>query len=97
MQIILLSYHEIIDYSRIYRKYKTREAFVHALRDIYVQELLPLIPIGLCGAIYTQASDVEDETNRLLSFDRRVQKLQPEEFLDVSQQLCEAIRKATPL
>ena len=72
-----------------YRTYETREAFVRALRGVYLQEVLPLIPKGLCGAIYTQVSDVEDETNGLLTFDRREQKLRPEEFLDVSRQLCE--------
>ena len=71
-----------------YRKYKTREEFVGALRDVYLREVLPLIPEGLCGAIYTQVSDVEDETNGLLTFDRRVRKVFPEELIDVSQMLC---------
>ena len=74
-----------------YRTYKTREELVRALREVYTREVLPLIPKGLCGAIYTQVSDVEDETNGLLTFDRREKKLRPEEFLDVSRQLCEAI------
>ena len=32
---------------------------------------------GLAGYVYTQLSDVEEETNGLLSFDRRVNKLLP--------------------
>jgi len=60
-----------------------------------VQEVLPLIPKGLCGTVYTQVSDVEDETNGLLTFDRRVHKIRPEEFLDVSRQLCRAIGETT--
>ena len=78
-----------------YRKYKTREELVCALREVYVQEVLPLIPKGLCGTVYTQVSDVEDETNGLLTFDRRVHKIRPEELLDVSRQLCRAIGETT--
>ena len=30
---------------------------------------------GLCGAVYTQVSDIEEETNGLLTYDRKVNKL----------------------
>ena len=55
--------------------------------------MLPLIPQGLCGAIYTQLTDVEDETNGLLTFDRAVQKLRPEELADLSERMQKAIRR----
>lgn len=74
-----------------YRKYTDREAFVRGLRALYEQRVLPLIPQGLCGAIYTQVSDVEDETNGLLTFDRRVQKVRPDELSDISKRLRAAI------
>ena len=45
-----------------------------ALETLYREEILPAVPRGLCGAVYTQLSDVEDETNGLLSYDRRVVK-----------------------
>ncbi|MBQ6621269.1 MAG: glycoside hydrolase family 2 [Mogibacterium sp.] len=70
-----------------YGKYKDRASYVAALRDLYLTQLLPLLPQGLCAAIYTQVSDVEDETNGLLSYDRKVRKVLPEEFLDISEQL----------
>ena len=35
---------------------------------------------GLSGAIYTQLSDVEDETNGLFTYDRRILKLEPGEL-----------------
>ena len=74
-----------------YRKLEGRESYVAALRKLYEEEVLPLIRKGLCGAVYTQVSDVEDETNGLLSFDREVLKLKPEEFRDLSDRLYEAI------
>ena len=53
--------------------------------------MLPLIPRGLCAAVYTQVSDVEDETNGLLTFDRKEAKVRPEEFRDVSERLLAAL------
>ena len=31
--------------------------------------------MGLCATVYTQLSDVEDETNGLLTYDRKVCKV----------------------
>ena len=73
-----------------YGKCESREAFVKAIRRLYTEEVLPLLPRGLCAAVYTQVSDIEDETNGLLTYDRCVQKLMPEEFLDISQKLYHA-------
>ncbi|MBR2296752.1 MAG: hypothetical protein IKA43_05020 [Clostridia bacterium] len=42
---------------------------------------------GRCGAIYTQISDVEDETNGLLTYDRRVLKVTPERMLQIAKML----------
>ena len=33
-----------------------------------------LVEDGLCGAVYTQVSDIEEETNGLLTYDRKVRK-----------------------
>ena len=74
-----------------YRKCKDRESFVRDLRALYEKQLLPLVSRGLCGAIYTQVSDVEDEINGLLSFDRAVEKLRPEEFADLARRLQHAL------
>ena len=70
-----------------YRIFRDRESFVEALQKLYRKQLLPLIPQGLCGAIYTQVSDVEDETNGLLTFDRRLYKVSPEELRLISDEL----------
>ena len=74
-----------------YKKYEDRERFVRDLRSLYLEQVLPLVREGLCAAVYTQVSDVEDETNGLLTFDRKVSKITPEEFRDVSEQLIRAI------
>ena len=75
-----------------YKKFDSREAFTADLLRLYREEILPLIPRGLCAAIYTQVSDVEDETNGLLTFDRAVCKLESETFRPLMDELCAAIR-----
>ena len=82
-----------------YRLCRDREAFVRDLRALYENEVLPLARQGLCGAVYTQLSDVEDETNGLLTFDRAVSKLAPAgakltpaDFADLAPRLQRAVR-----
>ncbi len=58
-----------------YRFFEKQEDFEDALEKLYLDEIVPAVEKGLCGAIYTQVSDIEDETNGLLSYDRRVLKV----------------------
>jgi hypothetical protein len=74
-----------------YRIYKTRADFVRGIRALYAS-LVPLARQGLCGAVYTQVSDVEDETNGLFTFDRAVLKLRPEELNIMASGLRDAVR-----
>ncbi len=69
----------------------TRQDFVTRFCDLYEKQVLPLISKGLCAAVYTQVSDVEEEINGLLTYDRKVEKITPEEFLPISQKLIQAI------
>ena len=75
-----------------YRKYTDREAFFRDLKDLYARQVLPLVLKGLCGAVYTEVSDVEDETNGLLTFDRQEAKVKPEDLSEIAFLLQEAIQ-----
>ena len=72
-----------------YKKFKSREELVLAVKELYERDIVPAIEKGLCAAIYTQLSDVEDETNGILSYDRKVLKIEPEEFLPISEKIFE--------
>ncbi len=61
-----------------YKKFENQGEFENALIDLYENEVIPNVENGLCGAIYTQLSDVEDETNGFLTYDRRVLKVNSE-------------------
>ncbi len=57
-----------------YRTCTDTEGFQRDLTALYMEKVLPAIDRGLCAAIYTQVSDVEDEINGLLTYDRKVCK-----------------------
>ena len=57
-----------------YKKCADKESFTADLENLYTNEILPMIDKGLCASVLTQVSDVEDETNGLLTYDRRVIK-----------------------
>ena len=54
-----------------YKVFRSREAWAAALERLWTEQILPNVEKGLCAAVYTQLSDVEDETNGLLCYDRR--------------------------
>ena len=78
-----------------YKIFTDKEAYKEAIRDLYMHEVLPLVKEGLSASVYTQVSDVEDETNGLLTYDRKACKLKPEEFRDISEMLYEATENIT--
>lgn len=73
-----------------YRKFTDRDSFVAALRGLYT-DLLPLVRSGLSAAVYTQLSDVEEETNGFLTYDRKAKKVAPEELRDLMTALAQAV------
>ncbi len=61
-----------------YKTCKSKEEFQYGITDLYYKVVMPAIrDKGLCAAIYTQVSDVEDEINGLVTYDRRVVKADP--------------------
>lgn len=75
-----------------YRIYKTREEMTNGVRKL-LDELVQLTKKGLCGAIYTQLSDVEDETNGILTYDRAVCKIDESEIADYGAKLQSAVKQ----
>ena len=58
-----------------YRKFSAPAPFIQAMDDLYRKEILPAIEKGLNAAVLTQVSDVEDETNGLVTYDRQIVKV----------------------
>ena len=71
-----------------YRMYDDAAAWMDAVEKLYETEVLPLIQAqGLSAAVYTQLSDVEDEVNGLVTFDRRVCKMDPARMRKINEKL----------
>lgn len=58
-----------------YKKFDTLEDVSKAYKDLYEGQVLPLIEKGLSGVVYTQLSDVEEEVNGLVTYDRKIVKI----------------------
>ena len=70
-----------------YRLFENQQDFENAFEELYLKEIVPNIEKGLCGSIYTQLSDVEDETNGLLTYDRKCVKVNKERMQKIAEKL----------
>lgn len=74
-----------------YKLFETREAFEDAFLRLYDEEVRAAIINGASGFIYTQVSDVEDETNGVMTYDRQVKKLDAARVLPLMKELATLI------
>lgn len=61
-----------------YKNFETPAQLEIAIEDLYQKQIGPAKMEGLAAAVYTQLSDVEDELNGLMTYDRKVVKIAPE-------------------
>ncbi len=81
------------DKSYGYGSCESLEALAKAVSSLYTDEVLPCVKNGLCASIYTQVSDVEDEINGLLSYDRKIEKLKSETMIPIAEALQKALKE----
>lgn len=58
----------------------------------YCEMMHPFLLQGLAGAIYTQTTDVEGEVNGLVTYDRKVVKVDVQRIHDANQKLIKALK-----
>ena len=58
-----------------YKGYKTPGALAGAIEALFRTQIIPARKAGLAADVYTQLSDVEDEVNGFVTYDRRVVKV----------------------
>ena len=58
-----------------YKIYVNKEQLNDAVQKLYNTEIKKLIKKGLSAAVFTQLSDVEDEVNGIMTYDRKVCKI----------------------
>lgn len=59
----------------------------------YINTLLKLVPGCYSGAVYTQTTDVENEVNGLMTYDRKVLKVDQDRVKKANQQLVNSLNK----
>lgn len=74
-----------------YRKFKDRNALDTAVRNLYEKVIIPNIPRGLSGCIYTQVSDVQDECNGLFTEDRKMIKIDVKKIRRINERIQKAL------
>lgn len=79
-----------LHYQHGYGFFKDEGALTDKIAEVYETMVLPSLENGLCGSIYTQLSDVEDEVNGLYTYDRKLCKVNKEKLQRVSQAIYEA-------
>lgn len=77
-----------------YRHFSRREDFEDALVRLYEEEIIPAVRQGLCAAVYTQLTDVEDETNGLITYDRQVVKVDAQRMREIGRRLASEMESA---
>lgn len=60
-----------------YKKFKNEKALSDGFSKLMKDTIVPSIKNGYSATIYTQLSDIEEETNGLLTYDRRKIKINP--------------------
>ena len=58
----------------------------------YAEELLRHLHY-FSAAVYTQTSDVETEVNGLMTYDRKVMKVEPERIREINRKVCNALNE----
>lgn len=70
-----------------YLMFKNKKSLTDAYRRLHTGQVIPLIKHGLCALVYTQVSDVENEVNGILTYDRKIVKLDEDMLRDINSKL----------
>jgi MFS family permease len=70
-----------------YKTCKTQDEFTKAYEALYREQIIPAAKSGLCASIYTQVTDVEDEINGLLTYDRYICKADTQSTQAINKEL----------
>lgn len=58
-----------------YKIYSSKDSLTKAYKRLFNKTIIPQICKGLSATVYTQVTDVEDELNGIMTYDRRVMKI----------------------
>lgn len=78
-----------------YRIYKTKAELTNGFKNLIQGEIIRGIQNGLSGTVYTQVSDVEEEVNGLLTYDREIVKVEEMTIKQLNREIYEEFNRCT--
>ncbi len=73
--------------NHVYRFFKNKEEWLKKYQDTIQKDVIDNIPHGLSAIIYTQLSDVEEELNGFVTYDRQVVKVEPQQIKEINDKI----------
>lgn len=70
-----------------YKVYNTKDSLTKAYTRLFNNVIIPQIKDGLCATVYTQLTDVEDELNGLMTYDRAVVKIDVDKLREINEKV----------
>lgn len=70
-----------------YKIYKTTDSLTKAYKKLFEKAIISQIEKGLSATVYTQLTDVEDELNGLMSYDRKVLKIDKSVLKEINERV----------
>lgn len=80
-----------------YKVFRSQADYQKAVTDLYHRQVLPQIEKGLSALVYTQVSDVEDEVNGFVTYDRRIVKMDVETMRSINDVLLREFKRTQDL
>ena len=74
-----------------YVQYKSSEQTTDAY-ILLAEKLKKLIPVAYSAAVYTQTTDVESEVNGIMTYDRKVIKMNEEKIRKINREICQSLQ-----
>lgn len=78
-----------------YKANKSTVELTMNYEKLFHEQIIPNVENGLSSAIYTQTSDIEEEINGLMTYDREILKMDIERVRRLNVELYEVFEKAT--
>ena len=77
----------VMEGDSVYTKFNSKEEFLAMYKKMIDRDIISNIPKGLSASIYTQLSDVEEETNGFITYDREVVKIDKKDIKDINDKI----------
>ena len=73
--------------NHVYKSFNNKDEWLDKYKDTIQKDVIENIPNGLSAIIYTQLSDVEEELNGFITYDREVVKVEPQLIKEINDKI----------